>query len=297
MIIYIVYNLFNTGFMFKTISKTGILVGISAILSLLSNITAYSQGNLLITPRRVVFDGTRRVMELNLANTGVDTARYNISLIHYRMNEDGTFTEITEPDPGQNFADKNLRFFPRSVTLGPNEAQSVRMQVINQDRLLPGEYRSHVYFRSVPNVIALGEEKEADDSTSFKVQLIPIFGITIPVIIKVGENNTKVNISDISLHNNGDTTRIIDFKINRTGNMSVYGDIKVIYETEAGKESQIGALNGLAVYTPNPFRRVLIELNNDKSVDYKRGKIKIVYSAQSDTKPEIFAQSEYELKL
>jgi hypothetical protein len=282
--------------MFKTISKFGSLVVISAILSLLDITGANAQGNLLITPRRVVFDGTRRVMELNLANSGIDTARYSISLLHYRMNEDGTFTEINEPDPGQNFADKNIRFFPRSVTLGPNEAQSIRMQVINQDRLSPGEYRSHIYFRSIPNLTALGDEGQLRDSTSVSVQLIPIFGITIPVIIRVGENNTKVHISDIALHNNGDTTRIIDFKINRTGNMSVYGDIKVMYETEAGKESQIGALNGLAVYTPNLFRRVLIELNGDKSVDYKRGKIKIVYSAQSETKPEIFAQTEYELK-
>ena len=30
---------------------------------------ALGQGNLLITPRRVVFDGSRKVMELNLANT------------------------------------------------------------------------------------------------------------------------------------------------------------------------------------------------------------------------------------
>jgi hypothetical protein len=144
-------------------------------------------------------------------------------------------------------------------------------------------------------VTALGDEDLIKDSTSVSVRLIPIFGITIPVIIRVGENNTKVSISDITLHNNEDTSRIVDFKINRTGNMSVYGDVKVIYEAESGKETQVGALNGLAVYSPNPFRRVFIELNDDKSVDYKRGKIKIVYSAQSETKPEIFAQSELNL--
>ncbi|MDP3399316.1 MAG: hypothetical protein Q8S23_09275 [Bacteroidales bacterium] len=283
--------------MFKTTSKFGIFVVISTFISLLNYTDANAQGNLLITPRRIVFDGTRRVMELNLANTGVDTARYNISLLHYRMNEDGTFTEITEPDPGQNFADKNIRFFPRSVTLGPNEAQSVRMQVTNQDRLAPGEYRSHVYFRSVPNLIALGEEVQRADTTSVSVQLIPIFGITIPVIIRIGENNTKVNLSDFSHHNSGDTTSIIEFKINRSGNMSVYGDIKVTHISDSAKETEVGVLNGLAVYTPNPFRRIIIELNRDKSVDYKKGRIKITYTSQSDTRPEIYAQTEYELKL
>jgi hypothetical protein len=281
--------------MFKTTSKFGIFVVISTILSLFNYTDSTAQGNLLITPRRVVFDGTRRVMELNLANTGVDTARYNISLIHYRMNEDGTFTEITEPDPGQNFADKNIRFFPRSVTLGPNEAQTIRMQVTNQDKLASGEYRSHVYFRSVPNLIALGDEAQRADTTSVSVQLIPIFGITIPVIIRIGEINTKVNLSDIKLHNSGDTTKIIEFKINRTGNMSVYGDIKVIHISDSGKETEIGTLNGLAVYTPNPFRRVVIELSRDRSVNYSNGRLKIIYSAQSETRPEIYAQGEYDL--
>ena len=109
------------------------------ILSLVAgfSIPVKAQGNLLVTPRRVVFDGSRRVMELNLANTGQDTARYNISFVQYRMTEDGDFEEITEPDPGQFFADRHLRFFPRTILLGPSESQTVRMQVIGRERLDP----------------------------------------------------------------------------------------------------------------------------------------------------------------
>ena len=39
-------------------------------------VTLLAQGNLLITPRRVVFEGTKRSMDLNLANTGQDSATY-----------------------------------------------------------------------------------------------------------------------------------------------------------------------------------------------------------------------------
>jgi P pilus assembly chaperone PapD len=70
----------------------------------------FAQGDLLITPRRVVFEGSKRSMDLNLANTGQDTAVYAISLIQIRMKEDGGFETITEPDPGQRFADRYLRF-------------------------------------------------------------------------------------------------------------------------------------------------------------------------------------------
>ena len=282
--------------MFKKISKIGVLAVISVMMSLLYCTESEAQGNLLITPRRVVFDGTRRVMELSLANSGIDTARYNISLIQYRMNEDGTFTEIFEPDSGQFFADKNLRFFPRSVNLGPNEAQSIRMQVTNQDKMSPGEYRSHIYFRSVPNPVALGEESTKIDTTSVSVQLIPIFGITIPVIIRIGENNTTTSISDIKLEHSNDTTKILEFKINRQGNMSVYGDIKVVHISSSGKETLTGAINGLAVYTPMSSRIVRVILENTRSVDYSTGKIRVTYLSQSETKPVIYAEEETDIK-
>ncbi|HCV15587.1 MAG TPA: molecular chaperone [Rikenellaceae bacterium] len=281
--------------MFKAKFKFGFFFVISVTLMLLQYGAALAQGNLLITPRRVVFDGTRRVMELNLANSGIDSARYNISIIQYRMNEDGSFTEISEPDSGQFFADKNLRYFPRTVILGPNEAQSVRMQVVNQDKMAPGEYRSHIYFRSVPDVVALGEEKTKIDSSSVSVQLIPIFGITIPVIIRVGDNNTTANLSNLSLINYNDTTNIVEFTINRQGNMSIYGDFKVTYISPSGKETIVGTINGLAVYTPIAKRKVRFELDYDKSVNYKSGKLKITYYSQSDTRPVTYAEAEINL--
>ncbi len=111
--------------------------------------------------KRVVFEGSKRSMDLNLANTGQDTATYSISIVQIRMKEDGGFETITEPDPGQLFADKNIRYFPRSVILGPNEAQVVKVQVTRTNELSPGEYRSHFYFRAVPKAKPLGEKEDS----------------------------------------------------------------------------------------------------------------------------------------
>ncbi len=254
-----------------------------------------AQGDLLVTPRRVVFSGSQRVVELNLANTGQDTAQYNVSIIQYRMTEEGAFEEITEPDPGQFFADKNLRFFPRIVTLAPNEAQTVKMQVINQDRLAPGEYRSHVYFRAVPKETALGFENQNQDTTSLSVRLIPIFGITIPVIIQVGESDTEVSLSDLSVEAVNDTTNRLHITFNRTGNMSVYGDLRVIHIAPDGSETNVGTVNGIAVYTPNALRKFRFDLDRTKNVNYKSGKLRITYSAQSDVAPKTFATAELNL--
>lgn len=256
------------------------------------SIPVKAQGNLLVTPRRVVFDGSRRVMELNLANTGQDTARYNISFVQYRMTEDGDFEEITEPDPGQFFADRHLRFFPRTILLGPSESQTVRMQVIGRERLDPGEYRSHVYFRAVPNEMALGEIDPNADTTMVSIRLIPIFGITIPVIIRVGESTTKVFLSDLKLSENEEGQKLLAFTFNRSGNMSVYGDIAVTHIAPDGTETKVGVVNGIAVYTPNAVRKFQLLLNQGEKVDFTSGKLLITYSAQSDVRPETYASAQ-----
>jgi len=261
------------------------------LISLITSTSAMAQGNLLITPRRVVFEGQKRTQDLNLANTGIDTAKYNVSVINYRMREDGSFEEITTPDAGQNFADKNLRFFPRSVTLAPNEAQVVKMQVTRADQLSPGEYRSHIYFRAVPKQTALGTEPVKKDSTSIGVKLIPIFGITIPVIIHVGESTTKVNLSDVKLEIVNDTIPRLQFAFNRTGNMSVYGDILVEHISPTTVITQVGTVRGIAVYTPNSVRRFQMELDKNAKVDFRSGNLKITYTSQSDTKTEKYAEA------
>ena len=255
-----------------------------------------AQGNLLITPRRVVFEGPKKTQELNLANTGTDTAKYNVSIIQYRMKEDGSFEEITVPDQGQNFADKFIRFFPRTVTLAPNEAQVVKMQLTKTDQMTPGEYRSHVYFRAVPKQTALGTVEKVKDSTSIGVRLIPIFGITIPVIIRSGESTMKVTLSDLKLAVLGDTLPRIQFAFNRTGNQSVYGDILVEHISSKAVVTPVGTVRGIAVYTPNPVRRFQMDLDKKAKVDYHSGSLKITFSSQSDTKTEKYAESVLQLR-
>jgi P pilus assembly chaperone PapD len=266
------------------------------IITVLSHQELQAQGNLLINPRRVVFDGTKRSQELNLVNTGKDTAKYNVSIVQYRMKEDGSFLEINTPEQGENFADKFIRFFPRTVTLAPNEAQVVKMQLIRTDQLKPGEYRSHVYFRAVPKQTALGTEEKQKDSTAIGVKLIPIFGITIPVIIRSGESTMKVALSDLKLDIINDTIPRLQFVFNRTGNMSVYGDILVEHISSLGIAKHVGSIKGIAVYTPNPVRKFQMDLDNKAKVDYHSGSLKITYSAQSDTKPEKYTEADLKLQ-
>ncbi|MVT07638.1 fimbrial biogenesis chaperone [Chitinophaga tropicalis] len=252
---------------------------------------ATAQGNLLITPRRVVFDGSQRTQELNLANTGQDTARYLISLIEIRMKEDGTFENITQPDSGQRFASGHIRFFPRSVVLGPGEAQMVKVQIEKAGELQPGEYRSHIYFRAAPDEKPLGEEAPKD-AVAIAVKLIPLFGISIPVIIQVGASNAKVQVTDLSLSHSNDTISKLSLNLQREGDMSVYGDITVRSISDQGKAMQVGYVKGVAVYTPCRVRQLNIPLSTGKKADYRNGKLQVTYTAMVKGKPVVLSEAE-----
>ncbi len=256
---------------------------------------ASAQGNLLITPRRVVFEGSKRSLDLNLANTGQDTATYAVSIVQIRMKEDGGFETITDPDPGQRFADRFVRFFPRQVTLGPNEAQTVKIQLVRSNELTEGEYRSHFYFRAIPKPTALGEEETVRDTTTITVKLTPVFGITIPIIIRSGSSTAQASLSDLNFQMVNDTLPVLKMTLNRVGNMSVYGDIAVDHITPQGKKTRVGIANGVAVYTPNTMRRFNLNLNKPAGVDYKSGKLIVTYTASSDLKPTKYDEEEVPL--
>lgn len=260
-----------------------------------SNLTVRAQGDLMVFPKRIVFEGTVKTNELNLANIGKDTARYNISFVQYRMNENGSFTEITTPDEGQNFADKFLRYYPRSITLAPKESQVVKIQLTKTDQMTPGEYRSHIYFRAIPNARPLGEEDQKKDTTTVSIRLVPIFGVTIPAIIRVGASTTQVTMSDLQFTNQNDTVPLLNLKFNRTGNMSIYGDLSVVLQAANGKSTEVGRASGIAVYTPNPARRFQVPLMKKGNINYHSGTLHVEYTSPTDVKPIKFAEADLRL--
>ena len=271
------------------------IIFLCGLVALICPTRAMTQGNLLLMPRRVVFEGAKRYEELNLANTGQDTARYVISLVHYRMMGDGGFEEILQADSGENFADRYLRFFPHSVTLGPAESQVVKIQLTKINELAPGEYRSHIYFRAIPSDVPLGE-KPAIADTSISIHLVAVFGISIPVIIRVGESTTHVVLSDLSLEESADKVPILNITFRRTGNMSVYGDLKAEFISAQGKITPVGEGKGIAVYTPTPSRRFRMNLIKIPGVDYRSGKLHVVYTTQVKSGVAMLAEEQLILK-
>lgn len=260
---------------------------------LLLPLVSPGQGDLLVTPRRVVFEGNKQREEIILANTGRDTAAYSVSFLQYRMTDDGAFEEITEPRPGQLFADPYLRYFPRSVKLAPGESQVIRMQVRRLPDMAGGEYRSHLYFRAVPGEKPLEGEDVLPDSTSIGIRLTPVYGVSIPVIIRTGNLSSKITISDLAVEREENHPPVMRMTLNREGSQSVYGDLSIDYIAPGGEKINVGIVRGLAVYTPNSLRRFSMPLDVPEGVDFSAGKLLVRYSSSNETKPGIYAEKEF----
>ena len=241
---------------------------------------ASAQGDLMVMPKRLVFDGSQRSHEINLANTGKDTAVYAISFINYKMLDSGNFEQVETAEEGQRFATDFLRYFPRRVTLAPNEAQTIRVQLTRTSSLEQGEYRSHMYFRAVEKQTALGEDGE-NPTEGIAIQIKTIFGISIPIIIQTGERISNVSLSEFDLDLKEDIPQL-SMTINRTGNMSVYGDLLVEHISLNGEKKEIGYIKGVSVYTPNLLRNFSMKLNHSEGIDLNKGKLRITYTSDKN---------------
>jgi hypothetical protein len=252
--------------------------------SLMGSLVAQNLGDLLVTPTRIIFEGTKKNENITLMNTGSDTATYDISFTQYLMNDAGMLEETQQPGPGQLFADKMLRFYPRQVTLAPQESQAIRLQLVKPSDLAEGEYRSHLYFRAVPKPKAL-ESLAKDTAAGLKVQLTAVYGVSIPAIVRHGKQSVSLSFDSVrvvpSAENTGQELRL---RMKRSGNSSLYGDITVTMSRGGGAASLVGEAKGVAVYTPNTTRSFSLLLQAPDGKPIEHCTIHVVFTNRSDLK-------------
>jgi hypothetical protein len=257
---------------------------ILVIVFIITNVNSIAaQGDLIIYPKRIVFKGKVKIKKLTLANIGKDTAVYNISFLEYKMDENGELKIISEAEEGLNFSSSNVRFYPRKVTLAPNESQKVKIQVKNTRSLKDGEYRSHLYFRAEEDKKPLGNTTKEKDST-ISIQLKTVFGISIPCIIKKGVSTTSVNITDLKLLQLDNHENILQFNLNRLGNMSTYGDFTINYLTPNNKVYILAKIKGVGVYTPGNLRIIKMRINKPKNLSFDKGTLQVIFTENESKK-------------
>ena len=253
------------------------------------SIKTQAQG-LAIQPTRVVFEERQIKTTIELINTGTKTKTYTVSFVQKSMNENGGFTEITTPGVDQMFSDNLLRIYPRRVTLMPGEGQIVMLQRKRNLTLNDGEYRSHLFFRATTDNNALAEAK-SDDPESIGVSITPLFGFSIPIIIRSGKINVTTTLTDLKITDINAPT--LSFTVNREGNISIFGDFLVEYLTDKGESFTIAKMSGIAVYTSVKRRFISLKLENTSNLDLTKGSLKLSYinRGNNNKKQEVFGSA------
>ena len=228
-------------------------------------------GDLLIAPTRIVLDG-RRGTEVILNNIGNEEATYRITLELRRMNDKGRLDDVATE--GANDKEKAalevIRYAPRRVTLPPNQPQSIRIGMQSMDTLPDGEYRAHMLFRAIPKAPAADAGQDAGGG--LKIQLIPIYGISIPVILRKGNLVATAALTNVRMgkDNEGPT---LDFDMTRKGEKSVFGEIHV---TKPGVSEPITVAKGIAIYPEIAGRGVSLPLSPEVAAKM-RGEVVVSY--------------------
>lgn len=232
---------------------------------------AYAAGDLLIAPTRVVFDG-RRGTEVILNNIGNEEATYRITLELRRMNDKGRLDDVEQVDANEKekAALGVIRFAPRRVTLPPNQPQSIRVGMQAAEDLPDGEYRAHMLFRAIPKTQAADAVQDAGNG--LRIQLIPIYGISIPIIVRKGNLQATAAMSNLrmSADNEGPT---LEFDLSRKGDKSVFGEIHV---TKPGVSEPLSIAKGIAIYPEISSRNVSLPLPPEIAAKM-RGEVVISY--------------------
>ena len=179
-------------------------------------------GDLLVAPKRIVLNGSRGT-EIVLSNIGDDVATYRVSVELRRMKPDGTLDDVAIANDREKSAQAMILYAPRRVTIAPNQSQTIRIAARAPQGVADGEYRAHLLFRAVPPPRPVAPPTQVK-GVSF--ELIPIYGVTIPVVVRLGNLAAKVAIANVSLAQMGGKPAVA-LDLTRAGDRSVFGDVRV----------------------------------------------------------------------
>jgi len=232
---------------------------------------AHAQGDLLVAPTRVILDGARGT-EVILSNIGADEATYRIGLELRRMTDNGRLEPVEKVDANdiEEAALGMIRYAPRRISLPPGQPQSVRLSARPGADLPDGEYRVHMSFKAIPRPTEVTEEDTQAEGVTLR--LIPIYGITIPIIVRHGDVEAQVALTQPSIVQ-GEKGPELAMTIERAGESSTYGALSIV---KPGLPEPIVLAGGIAVYPEIGSREVRINLTEEQAA-LLRGPARIEY--------------------
>jgi P pilus assembly chaperone PapD len=243
-------------------------------------------GDLLVAPTRLVLDG-RKGAEIILNNIGDEPATYRISVDFRRMDQNGSLEDVAQPTAADQTAADMIIYAPRRVTLAPHEPQAIRIAARPPRGLPDGEYRVHMLFRAIPPAVPVVQAAAKEPEKGLKFELIPVYGVTIPVIVRLGNLQATAGIANVHLDKkNGNS--VVSLDLSRSGQRSTFGEVRVV---KSGVKDPIAVQKAVAVYTEINTRHLSLPISSSFKGD-AAGPVTVQYVETSDDGARVIAETQ-----
>jgi len=266
--------------------RTTIALALAAPILALPTPASAGVGDLLVAPTRIILDG-RKGTEIILNNIGEEPATYRVSVEFRRMLKDGSLEDVKDPSAAEKLAEEMIIYAPRRVTLAPREPQAIRIAARAPQGIADGEYRIHLLFRAVPPPEPVVSEAAAKQVKGVSFQLRPIYGVTIPVIVRLGNLQATAGISDVQIDKSA-AGRAISLELSRSGTRSTFGEVRVL---KRGVKDPIALQRAVAVYTEVGKRRVLVPVD-DRFKGEIAGPVTVQYAETYEDGSRVIAETQ-----
>lgn len=239
------------------------------------SVSAQDAKGLLVTPKRIVFDRSDRILEVLIANRGDSEEKYRISIVNRSMQENGQLSETDTPAENEHFASDVVKYSPRQVSLGPKETQKVRIMSRLKADSPEGEYRSHILIQEVPKAKdAVSANNSSPDGIGVDVRAV--FGVSLPVILRKGKLSAETSLSSPEMIKVNEDT-FLKVKIGRSGTKSIMGTANIFMGSQ-----KIATLKNVAVYLSTPSRVVHIKIPPEYADKVSGKSLRVTFGAEAE---------------
>ncbi|EQC47258.1 hypothetical protein [Bacteriovorax sp. Seq25_V] len=218
--------------------------------------------DLQVFPTKVELTTRDKVSSITLRNKSNKTITYSVSSIFYRQHMNGNMERVKEATAEENSLVKFLKFSPRRVTLKAKEEQVVRVMLRGTNKLDAGDYRAHLRFEPIEEIVSDLDKKIDSVMLSIKAKV----AISVPIIFHQGRPNGKILLDDLKITKEADGNFFYRVRMSKQGKIFPHGTLKLFYE-ENKTEGIVALINGVSLYVDQRDLKFKIE-----NFEKKKGK-------------------------
>jgi len=194
-----------------------------------------------LTSYRIYLDKNFRTESFVIFNRTLTAEDCQLSFIDFPFDKASNIgKKITGMTP-KTSATNLVRFSPKKFQIKGGSNQTVRFSLRRKANTPVSEYHSYLSINCGKSI------DDSNNNNNGRISLSPRLVHNIPVIARTGELTAALNFSDIHIDEGGKLV----FKLNRSGNRSVYGVIEIINKTNG---NVINYLQGVSLYAQSDYR-------------------------------------------